>query len=274
MRSARTARRTRARRLRSSPRRSGSRSPPCRRSSTPRRATAAATLTSSRRSRTVWASTRRRWRRRSTNSTTAATQSSRPRSRRPPGWAAACARPRLRVARHLATPGAALPPARLDHLLEALEVALHAAVRGAERVAELLLDPLGHEVHLDHHARALVVELVERDDARVLLAVGVAPCDALVRQLLGDLGVPLVAAAAELGDPVEVRVVDLPDLLDTLHELRELLELGPLVIGRLHGDLDLDGLLDRGHAALLSAGLGFLHRVPPRCANLNLMTIE
>jgi hypothetical protein len=35
-------------------------------------------------------------------------------------------------------------------------------------------------------------------------------------------------------------VVDLFDLLDTLHEARELLELGPLVVGLANRDLDLD----------------------------------
>jgi hypothetical protein len=87
---------------------------------------------------------------------------------------------------------------------------------------------------------------VERDHAGVVLAVRVAPGDALVGQLLGDLGVPLVAGAAELGDPMEVLVVDLADLLDALHELRELLELGPLVVRRLDRNLDFDALLDRG----------------------------
>jgi len=78
---------------------------------------------------------------------------------------------------------------------------------------------------------------VERDHAGVVLAVGVAPGDPLIGQLLGDLGVSLVAGAAELGDPVQVAVVDLADLFDTLHELRKLLELGPLIVSRLDWDL-------------------------------------
>ena len=47
----------------------------------------------------------------------------------------------------------------------------------------------------------------------------------------------------------------LADLLDALHERRELLELGPLVVGRLDRDVDLDALLDGGHAASLVAPL-------------------
>jgi len=35
---------------------------------------------------------------------------------------------------------------------------------------------------------------------------------------------------------VEVGIVGLRDRLDAVHELRELLELGPLVVGGAHGD--------------------------------------
>jgi hypothetical protein len=89
---------------------------------------------------------------------------------------------------------------------------------------------------------------VERHDAGVVLAIRVTPGDALIRLLLGDLGVPLVPRAAELGDPVQVRVVALSDLLHALHELRELLELRPLVVHRVERRLDRDRLLDRRHA--------------------------
>src|SRR5215211_502060 len=95
------------------------------------------------------------------------------------------------VARDLAPPRAALRPARLDQLLEALEVALHPPVGRAELVAELLLDALGHPVELHHHARAVLVELVEGHHAGVVLAVRVAPGDALLGRLLSDLRVPL-----------------------------------------------------------------------------------
>ena len=53
--------------------------------------------------------------------------------------------------------------------------------------------------------------------------------------------------AAGVGDPVEMRVVDLVHGLDAVHELGELLELGPLVVRGAHGHLDVDGLGDGGH---------------------------
>src|SRR5207237_2525860 len=73
------------------------------------------------------------------------------------------------------------------------------------------------------------------------------PGDPLVGGLLGDLRVPLLALAADLGDPVQVGVIELGDRLDGIHELREVLELGPLVVGDLDGDIDLDRTLDSAH---------------------------
>ena len=71
--------------------------------------------------------------------------------------------------------------------------------------------------------------------------------------LLGDLGIPLALDSADVGDPVQMGVVDLANLLHALHELREGLELGPLVVGRADRDVDLDGLLNGGHACGLPA---------------------
>jgi hypothetical protein len=126
---------------------------------------------------------------------------------------------------HLSAPAATLGAARLDELLEALEVSPDSAIGRSERVAQLLLDALRHEVHLHHHPRVGVVEPVEGHHAGVVLAVRVAPGNPLVGLLLGDLRVLLVAGSAELGHPVHMGVVDLPDLLDAVHEARELLEL-------------------------------------------------
>src|SRR5919112_6736128 len=91
------------------------------------------------------------------------------------------------VARHLATPCAGLRVTRLDELLEPLKVALDAPSGNAKGVAEFLLEALGHEVHLDGEAGRAVVDLVERHDARVVLAVGVAPSHAILGMLLDDL---------------------------------------------------------------------------------------
>jgi hypothetical protein len=83
------------------------------------------------------------------------------------------------------------------------------------------------------------------------VAVHCGPGDALLRVLLGDLGVELPLDPADLHLPVVAGVGDLGDGLHTLHELRERLELGPLVIRRPDRNVDVDGL---GHLA---------HGIPP-----------
>ncbi|CAM5463978.1 Potassium-transporting ATPase ATP-binding subunit [Streptomyces narbonensis] len=76
-----------------------------------------------------------------------------------------------------------------------------------------------------------------------------APGDALVGQLVDDLGVELATDAGDLGLPVTVPVVDLCDVLDALHEARERLELRPLVVRVPQRNVDVDGLLHHAHGA-------------------------
>jgi hypothetical protein len=73
------------------------------------------------------------------------------------------------------------------------------------------------------------------------------PGDLLVRPLLGDLCGPLAALPADLRDPPDVRVVKLLDGLDSLHKFWKLLELRPVVVGLLYGDLNLNRIRDLGH---------------------------
>src|SRR5919107_1120487 len=149
----------------------------------------------------------------------------------------------------LAAPGARLAAAALvEDLLEALEVALDLAVVEAERAADLLLQALRLPAHLDRDLGLAGVGRPERHLAGVGLAVDRAPGDPLVRDLVGDLGVPLVRAAAEVGDPVQVPVVELLDPLHALHEARELLELSPLVVDRVDIVIDDLGLCGGRHA--------------------------
>ena len=63
-----------------------------------------------------------------------------------------------------------------------------------------------------------VAELVERNDSGVAGSAGRSPRNTLVGVLLGDDGVPLTLHARDLGDPMQVGVVDLRDLVDTFHE--------------------------------------------------------
>ena len=150
----------------------------------------------------------------------------------------------------LAAPLAGLAAAALDHLLEAVEVALDPPLGDAQRVAGLLDDALGLGVELDHHARLVVVEAVEGDDAGVVRAARGAPGHPLVGLLLGDLGVELALDPGDLRLPVQPAIIELADLLDALHEARERLELRPLVVDGVQRDADVDALFDRGHGNL------------------------
>src|SRR5215204_6250069 len=146
-------------------------------------------------------------------------------------------------------PRACLGAAGLDERLEPLQVASHTRANRAHRVPDRLDRAARLERHLHRHERPVVVEPVERDDARVLRAVRAAPCDALVGSLLGDLRVPLADDATDLSRPVQPAVIQLLHPLDAAHEARELLELRPLVVRRAKRHVDLDRLLhvDRVH---------------------------
>src|SRR5690606_15914676 len=155
-----------------------------------------------------------------------------------------------------AAPGAGRLAALLDELLELLEVALDPPRDEAERVAGLLQDTLGLEVEPQRDERAAGAVGGEGDGARIVDATLAAPGDPLVRLLLDDLGVPLDGLAADLRLPVQVGGVELLHSLDALHELREGLELRPLVVRGADRDVDADALLfvaDVCHVALSSA---------------------
>lgn len=86
------------------------------------------------------------------------------------------------------------------------------------------------------------------------VAAGAPPGDALVGVLLGDLGFEVALDAPDAHLPAVVGVVDLGDRLDLVEEVREALELRPLVVGDLGGHVDVDGLDDLHHSALLLSG--------------------
>src|ERR687887_1723097 len=141
--------------------------------------------------------------------------------------------------------------AHLDMGLEAGEVGLDRPLHEAQARGHLLDHPLRDEVHVDHDARELVVQPVERDDARVGHAARRLPGDALVALALGDLAFPVARAEPDLLVPGDLVLVLLLHVQDAVHEVRELLELRPLLVHRPDRRGDVRVALDRQPARLL-----------------------
>src|SRR5215207_7234582 len=88
--------------------------------------------------------------------------------------------------------------------------------------------------------------------AAVIGAAGASPGNNSIRCLLDDFRLPLLGLAGDAGAPVESLIVELPDLLYTLHKSRKRFELRPLVVRRTHRYADIDRLLDMCHGFLRS----------------------
>src|SRR5207245_9140844 len=147
----------------------------------------------------------------------------------------------------LAAPRPGRGAALLDEVLEPLQVALNAHVLGAEHVADALGHVLRLPVEVELDLRLARVERCEEHDALGPRARGAPPRDHAIGRLLDDLRVPFLDLPGDRGAPVQAPVVELLHGLDAFHEARELLELGPLVVGDAHRHGHLDRLLELRH---------------------------
>src|SRR5262249_52298888 len=102
----------------------------------------------------------------------------------------------------------------------------------------------GIVVHLNHDLAAVVGQTVEGYHPRICRPGDIVPRDAGIWGLFGDLCVPLLLDPTDVRAPVQMCVVELSHLLDSFHEMRELLELCPLIVCRPYWDFDFDRLLD------------------------------
>src|SRR4051794_9490481 len=151
---------------------------------------------------------------------------------------------------HRASPGARLDAPTLDELLEPLEVSLGLPLDHVQEVADLLHETFGLVLQTQAHQGPFGADGLEVDRAGVRDTAGRRPRDLLVGNLLEDGGVPFTLDPGDLRNPVQQGVAELLHLLYAAHELWELLELRPLVVGGTDRDVDLDGLLDvRGHCS-------------------------
>src|SRR5918997_533925 len=150
----------------------------------------------------------------------------------------------LVLAGDLAPPLAGLLAVQLEEVPVEAQVLADPLPGHQEDVADLLHEAVGEVLHLHVHPGEVAVEPVERDGAAVLAALGALPHDALVGNLLEDLGGPVPAGRADLDGPACLVVLFLVDRLRALHELGQVGELGPLVVGGLQGHPDVDAFLD------------------------------
>jgi len=135
-------------------------------------------------------------------------------------------------------------------VLEPLKIVFHAATDDPECVGCLLDEVLRVVLHEQGHACS-VLDRFEGDGAGVhRLPVETAPNDALIRNLLNDLGVPTALGACDLGGPTQRLRITLQDGLHAVHESREVFELRPLVVCGAHRHFDIDRFLDGGHVFL------------------------
>jgi hypothetical protein len=99
-----------------------------------------------------------------------------------------------------------------------------------EQIADTLDEAGGLPAQLERDPGVVIVDAVECHNPAVLDIALRSPRNPFVRVLLHDFGVPFPFLAGDLWLPVKMSVVKLLHLLDALHKLRELLELGPLVV--------------------------------------------
>src|SRR6185503_13648821 len=74
---------------------------------------------------------------------------------------------------------------------------------------------------------------------------------AVVRRMVGDFWLPLRVLAPTVGFPLQGIVIEPLDLFYAFHELGELLELLPLIIGSLYRHAHINGCFNGRHAVFL-----------------------
>src|SRR6476661_1266266 len=108
---------------------------------------------------------------------------------------------------HGPSPRPRLDASALDEFPESLEVALGPPLDEPEGVADVLDRTVRVDVDLERHPGQVVAKPMERDNAGILRSVDRRPGDPLIRDLLGDAGVPGPLLAGDARLPTECRVV-------------------------------------------------------------------
>ncbi len=106
----------------------------------------------------------------------------------------------------LAAPRAGRVPATLHKFLKAFQVAFNLPADNAHLVADIFDDAFRIIVHPQSHA-AVIAPTLECDEAYIFCTGRTVSRNALVRDLLGDVGLPFLFLAANASAPEQVLVV-------------------------------------------------------------------
>src|SRR6478736_3961281 len=131
-------------------------------------------------------------------------------------------------------PGAAGVAFVFDKFLELLQVRLRLAVNDMELVAQLFHQAFGLVFQAQPDGGLAAPNVIELHHAGVGGAFRSGPGHSAVGYLFQDLRLPLPADAADFSHPLQPVVAELGHALDAAHEVREVLELGPLVVSGAH----------------------------------------
>src|SRR5437879_4216121 len=110
---------------------------------------------------------------------------------------------------------------RLDEALETFEIAAHATLEEAQCVPDLFARVARAVRELERDPCLAIAGGLKDHRPGVHRAGNAAPRDVVVRDLIGDLGLPLLVLPGDVGAPAKPLLVQLHDLLDALHEFRE-----------------------------------------------------
>jgi hypothetical protein len=160
------------------------------------------------------------------------------------------------------TPGTSRGAFGFNERLEPLEIALGPVLNDVELVSYILHQTFRIVLQREIYPGLLAANVFERDGASIRGPFSGCPRDLLVRHLFQDLRLPLTTYTGDFGNPVQTLITELLDALDTLHELRKILKLRPLVVCGIYWNIYQHRFLDLcSHDILLVALLSARSRV-------------
>jgi hypothetical protein len=122
---------------------------------------------------------------------------------------------------NLAAPRTRLATARVDKILEALEIAANLRRDNANPIAGLFCRRVGFPTHIQRYARFAIGRFVETNFAFISHAGRAAPRDQLIWDLPKDFGVPFFFFSADLRSPMQAFIVKLPHLSHPFHDVSQ-----------------------------------------------------